>query len=98
MWSAPTPKASRRGNAGEDGGPYLSRRIGLPFPSQAPNEKVSNGNPHPMKTWKLERGPLDIDCADEIWNNSVPNILRIDTRPLRYSFAQNPLIYCIFTR
>jgi hypothetical protein len=42
MCSATTPRASRRGNAGEDGGPYLSRRIGFgrgktPFPSQAPN-------------------------------------------------------------
>jgi hypothetical protein len=43
-----------------------------------------------MKTWKVECGPLDIDCANKIWNNSVPNILRIDARSLRYSFAQTP--------
>jgi hypothetical protein len=49
-----------------------------------------------MKTWKLEREPLDIEYADEIWNHSVPNILQKDARPFRFSFTQNPLYYCIF--
>jgi hypothetical protein len=45
-----------------------------------PSEKVSHGNQHPVQTWKLEHGPLDDECADEICTEPVPNFLQITAR------------------